>query len=240
MSSRILVVDDERDIVTFLKYNLEKEGYGVFTAHNASEALSEAQKLPDLITLDILMPPTDGLELARQLKRNPVTASIPIIFISAKDSEIDEVVGFEIGAVDYIRKPVSIGSLLARIRSALRMHGADARAHAGNADVIQIEGLEINLPNYSVTSPDRKIILAKREFELLAYLAKNRGKVLSRRTLLNDVWGRGTKVYDRTVDVHIRKIREKLGSYANIISTVKGVGYRFMESGGTPGQWQHP
>jgi two-component system alkaline phosphatase synthesis response regulator PhoP len=227
MSQKILIVDDEKDIIEMLQYNLEKEGYGVLTAQNGKRALEQAQKNPDLIVLDVMMPEMDGWELCKQLKRQEKTSSIPVLFLSARGSEIDEVLGLELGADDYIVKPISIRKLLARIRTVLRR---TEPGHAGAekpAEIIRIERLEINVQNYTVTLGREGIILPRKEFETLVYLAKHRGQVISRERLLRAVWGEHVVVVDRTVDVHIRKIREKLGSHGDYIETVKGVGYRF-------------
>jgi len=225
---KILVVDDEKDIVGMLKYNLEKEGYTVVTALNGRRALEQAQEnKPDLILLDVMMPEMDGWEVCKQLMKDVKTSMIPVIFLTAKGSEVDEVVGLELGADDYIVKPISIRKLIARVKTVLRRkEGTETPAETAS-DVIQIEGMEINVPNYTVKIGNEEIFLPKKEFETLVYLARHRGRVISRDALLNAVWGENVVVVDRTVDVHIRKIREKLGEYGDYIETVKGVGYRF-------------
>ncbi len=228
MPKKILVVDDEKDIVEMLKYNLEKEGYSVITALNGKRALKQAQEnKPHLILLDIMMPEMDGWEVCKQLMRDEKTATIPVLFLTAKDSEVDEVVGLELGADDYIVKPISIRKLVARIKTALRRKEILETPGATVPEVITIEGLEINIPNYMVKIGEEEIIFPKKEFETLVFLASHRGRVISREVLLNSVWGENVVVVDRTVDVHIRKIREKLGVYGDFIETVKGVGYRF-------------
>ncbi len=232
MEKTILVVDDEKDIVKMLKYNLENNGFNVLTAYSGNEALAVARQLPDLITLDILMPEPDGWEVARQLKRDKSTAGIPIMFVTAKNSEVDEIVGLELGAVDFIRKPLSMGAILARIRSVLRNRENISQHQDERPPLMKIEALEINVPNYSVKIAGKDIFSQKKEFELLAFLARHQGNVLSRKTLLHAIWGEGTKVFDRTVDVHIRKIREKLGACAHYITTVKRVGYRCINGRG--------
>ncbi len=228
MPKKILVVDDEKDIVGMLKYNLEKEGYTVVTALNGRRALEQAQEnKPDLILLDVMMPEMDGWEVCKQLMKDVKTSMIPVIFLTAKGSEVDEVVGLELGADDYIVKPISIRKLIARVKTVLRRkEGTETPAETAS-DVIQIEGMEINVPNYTVKIGNEEIFLPKKEFETLVYLARHRGRVISRDALLNAVWGENVVVVDRTVDVHIRKIREKLGEYGDYIETVKGVGYRF-------------
>jgi two-component system alkaline phosphatase synthesis response regulator PhoP len=225
MQKTILVVDDEKDIVEMLQYNLEKEGYKVVTARNGKQALEQAKRSVDLILLDIMMPEMNGLDVLRELKRNEKTKSVPVLFLTAKSSEIDEVIGLELGAEDYIMKPISMKKLIARVRATLR-RGVSAGLSTESSDIIRIDDLEINVPNYSVTISSKPLVFPKKEFETLVYLVRHRGRVISRDVLLNAVWGEGVFVVDRTVDVHIRKIREKLGKYADIIETVKGVGYR--------------
>ncbi|MBI3004834.1 MAG: response regulator transcription factor [Ignavibacteriales bacterium] len=227
MPKTILVVDDEKDIVDLLKYNLEKERYSVLTAHTGKRALELAEKKPDLILLDIMMPEMNGMEVVKELKRNKKTESIPVLFLTAKSSETDEIVGLELGADDYIMKPISVGKILARVRTAFRRGERETKMPMSGADIIKVDDLEINVPNYSARLAHKDIAFPRKEFETLVYLVKNRGRVITREGLLNAVWGENVYVVDRTIDVHIRKIREKLGKYADYIETVKGVGYRF-------------
>ncbi len=228
MPKKILVVDDEKDIVEMLKYNLEKEGYSVISALNGIRALEQAREnKPDLILLDIMMPEMDGWEVCKQLMKDERTSTIPVIFLTAKGSEVDEVVGLELGADDYIIKPISIRKLIARVKTALRRKEILDTPGETVQDILSIEGMEINIPNYTVKIGKQELVLPKKEFETLVYLASHRGRVISREVLLNAVWGENVVVVDRTVDVHIRKIREKLSEYGNYIETVKGVGYRF-------------
>jgi two-component system, OmpR family, alkaline phosphatase synthesis response regulator PhoP len=225
---KILIVDDEKDIVEMLTYNLEKEGYTVLTALNGRRALEQAhENQPHLILLDVMMPEMDGWEVCRQLMRDPKTSAIPVIFLTAKGSEVDEVVGLELGADDYIIKPISIRKLVARVKTALRRKETPDKPVDTPHDIIRIDEMEINIPNYTVRIGKDQIFLPKKEFETLVYLARHRGRVISRDVILNAVWGENIVVIDRTVDVHIRKIREKLGTYGEYIETVKGVGYRF-------------
>lgn len=226
MTATILIVDDEADILEMLKYNLEKEGYLVLTARNGRNALDEARNTPDLILLDVMMPEMDGWEVCRRLKRDQRTDSIPVIFLTAKGSEVDEVVGFELGAEDYIVKPISIRKLIARVKAVIRRKEAVRGDGTAKQEIIRIDKLEINVPNYTVSIGARGIPLTRKEFETLVYLVRHRGRVISRDALLNVVWGENIHVVDRTVDVHISKIREKLGVHGEIIETVKGVGYR--------------
>jgi two-component system, OmpR family, alkaline phosphatase synthesis response regulator PhoP len=225
MFSTILVVDDEKDILELLQYNLQKEGYRVLTADNGRSALKLVGQKPDLVVLDVMMPEVDGWEVCRAIRKNPSTEMIPVIFLTARDSEIDEVVGLELGADDYIRKPVKMRTFLARVKRALRAPATMEKPIP--ADVLRIGDLEIHLSNYVVKIRSHEVHFPKKEFEVLVFLVRHPERVVSRETLLNHVWGHDVFVVDRTVDVHVRKIREKLGSYAYLIETVKGVGYRF-------------
>ncbi len=225
MQTTILIVDDEKDIVDLLKYNLEKEGYSVLVAYNGNQALQLLVEEPDIVLLDIMMPVMDGWEVCRSIRQDPQKEHLPIIFLTARDSEVDEVVSLELGATDYIAKPVRMRTLLARIKKALRT--ADAKVQEGPEEVVRVGDLEIFTQNYLVKIGKREIMLPRKEFEVLLYLARHPERVITRETLLNQIWGRDVYVIDRTVDVHIRKIREKLGSQAFHIETVKGVGYRF-------------
>lgn len=222
----LLLVDDERDILEMLSYNLEKEGYRVLQAQTGEEALQRAMEAPDAIVLDVMMPGLDGFEVCRRLRADPRTAVIPVLFLTAKSSEIDHVVGLEIGADDFLTKPISIHVLTARIRALLRRSG-DARPRVGVPLRVEEIGLVVDSDLYHVTLQGSELTLPKKEFELLHFLVQNRGRVFSRQNLLNAVWGQDVYVIDRTVDVHIRKIREKLGNHCDMIETVKGVGYRF-------------
>jgi two-component system alkaline phosphatase synthesis response regulator PhoP len=225
MAKRILIVDDEQDILDLLKYNLEAEGYETLTASDGLQAIKLAQKNPDLIILDVMLPGKDGWEVIRQLREYPSTKHIPVIFLTAKSDEIDEVVGLELGADDYIVKPISIRKLLARVKTVLRKAAPSEPETEG---VIRFGEIEINPLNYSVKVARNSVAFTKKEFEMLLYLAKRPGRVVTRETLLNDIWGDDVVVIDRTIDVHIRKIREKLGEEnMHLIETIKGVGYRF-------------
>ena len=227
MKKTILVVDDEKDIVDLLSYNLSKEGFNVITARNGKEALQKVTQKPDLIILDIMMPEMNGLQVIQELRKEKSTSAIPIILLTAKGSETDEIVGLEVGADDYIVKPVKIGKIVARVHASLRRQDQAALKALPQMDIIQIQDLEINVSSYKATLGKHKLIFPRKEFETLVYLIRNKGKVLSRESILTAVWGENIHVVDRTVDVHIRKIREKLDNYADLIETVSGVGYRF-------------
>jgi two-component system alkaline phosphatase synthesis response regulator PhoP len=225
MPSTILVVDDESDIRELLQYNLEKEGYRVLTCPDGRQALKTLAKPVDICVLDVMMPEMDGWELAKAIRSNPKTSGIPIVFLTARDSEVDEVLGLELGAADYITKPVRMRTFIARIRRALKQ--AHATSVASSPDVLDVGALRIHANNYVVQIGKKEIPFPKKEFEVLLFLARHPERVVSRETLLNEIWGHDVYVVDRTIDVHVRKIREKLERYASYIETVKGVGYRF-------------
>lgn len=219
---KILVVDDEQDIVEFINYNLRQAGYETAAAYNGDEAIRKAEVFqPDLILLDIMMPEKDGLQTIQQLRRNPDLDSTIIIFLTALSDEKSEIEGLKLGADDYIAKPIKPELLLARLRTALRRVKKDEEQ--GNK--IVFGDLEINKYKFTVSYQGEEIILAKKEFELLNLLASKPGRVFLRNEILQKVWGTDVIVGDRTIDVHIRKIRQKLG--IDVITTVKGVGYKF-------------
>ncbi len=221
----ILVVDDEQDIVDLVKYNLQREGYRILTARNGKEALDQSQKHPSLILLDVMMPEISGLEVLKNLKSNPSTRAIPVVFLTAKGSEVDEIVGLELGADDYITKPISIPKLIARIKNVLRK--SETRSDQKQTkEELTIGVVRINSVQHSVLVNRREIFFPKKEFDILTYLATYQDQVITRERLLNAIWGENVYVIDRTIDVHIRKIREKLGEFADYIETIKGVGYR--------------
>ncbi len=231
MEKKILVVDDEQDIVDLISYNLSKEGYKVFTASNGTQAVEVATTVkPDLVVLDIMMPGMDGFEVCRSLRQETSLASTAIMFLTAKSSEIDQILGLELGADDYIQKPISPRVLLARVKTILRRGAERIRTETIAApEIIRLGALEINRQNYTVRVDGKETFFPKKEFELLAFLASNRGKVFTREALLRRIWGESVYVIDRTVDVHVSKVREKLNKYGGWIETVKGVGYRFSE-----------
>jgi two-component system alkaline phosphatase synthesis response regulator PhoP len=222
MRKKILLADDEPDIVEFLQYNLVKEGFDVITAFDGDDALKKISEKPDLIILDILMPKMDGFEVCRRIRSLKRFENTPIIFLTAKSGEADEIQGLETGASDYIQKPVSTKKLIARVKSNLRK-----TEEKSLPSKITIDSLVIDRERYIVLIDGSETLFPRKEFELLYYLANTPGRVFGRDILLKDIWGSDVFVVDRTVDVHIRKIREKLGKYSGLIETVKGVGYRF-------------
>ena len=225
MKTKILLVDNEHDIVEFLQYNLEKEGFGVIPAYDGIEALEKIKQKPDLVILDIMMPKLDGFEVYQKIRENNEYKNIPIIFLTAKSGEIDEIKGLELGASDYIQKPISPKKLIARVKSNLRK--SDSSVKRVQPLTIKTGPLLIDKEKYTVYLNNKQLIYPRKEFEILYFLANNPGRVFSRDVLLKEVWGPDIYVVDRTVDVHIRKIREKLGKYADMIETIKGVGYKF-------------
>lgn len=225
MKTKVLIVDDEKDIIEILQYNLENEGFEVITAYDGAEAVLKLSEHPDLIILDIMMPKMDGFQACRQIRETKGFELVPVIFLTAKSSELDEIKGLNLGADDYIQKPISPKLLIARINSNLRKGDINK---SGNANTfINIGPIEIDREKYTILVDKKNIVFPKKEFEILSYLAVNPGKVFPREQILSDVWGDDIYVVERTIDVHVRKIREKLGEYADLIETVKGVGYRF-------------
>lgn len=221
-SHKVLVVDDESDILELLEYNLTKEGYEVQTAQDGKTAVEKAQKFqPQLILLDIMMPNQDGVETCRQLRENSESANAFIIFLTARSEEYSEVAAFENGADDYITKPIKPRALMSRINAYFRR---DVKKQK-DSNKITIGGLTIDRTSYTVSVDGKQVSLPKKEFELLYFLAQNPNKVFNRDDLLQNIWGSDVYVLARTVDVHVRKVREKVGD--GYISTVKGVGYKF-------------
>ena len=220
----ILVVDDERDLLDLIEYNLKKEGFKVLKAENGEEGISKAKEhRPDLILLDIMMPKMDGLEAVEIMRKDDELKKTPIIFLTARSDEKTEIDGLNKGGDDYITKPISTTKLVSRIKAVLRRFDDSEQT----ANKLEAHDLEIDKDRYIVLQEGNEFRLPRKEFELLFFLASRKGKVLDRQTLLNKVWGDNIYVVDRTVDVHVRKIREKLGDH--YIETVKGVGYRFKE-----------
>lgn len=220
---KILIVDDEPDILELIEYNLKKEGYQVFLAHNGQEAVTEAKRsLPDLIVLDIMMPKMDGIEACRIMRTMPEFKNTFMVFLTARSEEYSEIAGFNVGADDYIAKPIKPRALVSRINAILRRN---APAEDVTDNKLEIDDLVIDREAYLVYQKGVKVILAKKEFELLYLLASKPGKVYTREVILKNIWEDSVVVTNRTIDVHIRKVREKLGD--DVISTVKGVGYKF-------------
>jgi two-component system phosphate regulon response regulator PhoB len=229
----VLVIEDEVDLAATLEYNLRSEGYHARVAHSGKQGLESAQAdpLPDVIILDLMLPDVSGTEVCRRLRENERTRDIPILMCTAKGSEIDRVVGFEVGADDYVVKPFSVRELLLRIRAVLR------RAHRGDAEpeVLRFGRLKVDREAHRAWVDDREIGLTALEFRLLYAFLTRKGRVQTRDALLSDVWGIDAEVTTRTVDTHVKRLREKLGEAGEYIETLRGVGYRFRDQPDEPG-----
>lgn len=226
---KILVVDDEEALCDGLAFNLETEGYIVDRAYSAEEALTMNLGSYDLILLDIMMGEISGIQLARIMKSNPATASIPIIFCTAKDTEEDMIAGLDLGADDYIMKPYSLKAVLARIRTVLRRTSVSVNIVDKSSGLISYKGLVLSAKNRSCYVDGSEVKMPKKEFEILLKLLSNRGQVFTRAELLNEIWPDEVVVLDRVVDVNITRIRQKIGSYGKNIVTRSGYGYVFIE-----------
>jgi two-component system alkaline phosphatase synthesis response regulator PhoP len=221
---KILVVDDEPDILEFLSYNLEKEGFQVITAENGRQGVEKAKKeQPDIILLDVMMPEMDGIEACRTLREMPQFEHTIIAFLTARTEDYSQIAGFETGADDYISKPVKPRVLVSRLRALLRRY----ESKEAKATILEVGDIKIDRERYLINFKGTEMAVPRKEFELLYLLASKPGKVFKRDEILNEIWGRDIIVGDRTIDVHIRKLREKLGE--ELIRTVKGIGYKFEE-----------
>ena len=231
VTERILIVDDEETLCEVLKLNLENEGYDVDIAFSAEQALTLDLKSYSLILLDIMMGEISGIKMAKMMKADVTTADIPIIFCTARDSEDDMVMGLNIGADDYIMKPYTVRNVIARVKSVLRR----TAGHKGNAtatekpNMLQVEGLQLDMEFKRCIVDGAEVKLARKEFELLAYLISHRGKILSREQILSRVWSDEVVVLDRTIDVNITRLRSKIGTYGSYIVTRSGFGYGFRD-----------
>lgn len=221
---RILVVDDEDDLCEILKFNLEMEGYKVDTANSAEESLKLDLTQYSLLLLDVMMGEISGFKMARMLKADKDTANIPIIFITAKDTENDTITGFNLGADDYISKPFSLREVIMRVKAVLRR---TANLQRRESEELQYKGLVINVPQKKVTIDGEEVSLTKKEFEILLLLLQNAGRVFSREDILSKVWNDEVYVLDRTIDVNITRLRKKIGEYGKCIVTRLGYGYCF-------------
>ena len=224
-NARILVVDDEQDLLEILKFNLETEGYEVVTATSAEEALQLDIASFDLLLLDVMMGGMSGFAMARQLKDNPATSQVPIIFLTARDTENDTVTGFNLGADDYISKPFSLREVMVRVRAVLRRTAKEIGEE--EAKTLSYQGIVMNLDRKTVSVDGEDIPFTKTEFELLHLLLDERGRVFSRQELIERIWPKDVLVLDRTVDVNITRLRKKIGRFAKCIVTRLGFGYYF-------------
>ena len=228
MREKILIVEDEPDIIKMLEYNLKKEGFRITSASDGREALRRAEREhPDIIILDLMLPEIDGLEVCKTLKQSSDTADIPVIMLTAKAQETDKIVGLELGADDYITKPFSIRELTARVKAVLRRTGEKNKL----PEIFEIGNLTIDFSKIKVTVGNKPVELTSKEFELLSALVKAKGRVLSRDYLLDNIWGfdNAIEIQSRTVDVHIQTLRKKLKQAAKRVVTVKNYGYRFEQ-----------
>lgn len=223
VKQKILIVDDEPDILELIEYNLKKEGYQVYLAGNGQEGITIAKKVhPDLIILDIMMPKMDGIEACRLMRAIPEFKNTFMVFLTARSEEYSEIAGFNVGADDYIAKPIKPRALVSRINAILRRNSSTDEV---SDNKVEIGDLVIDREAYLVYQNGQKVVLAKKEFELLYLLASKPGKVYTRESILKNIWEDSVVVTNRTIDVHIRKLREKLGE--TYVATVKGVGYKF-------------
>jgi phosphate regulon transcriptional regulator PhoB len=227
MAESILIVDDEPDVLNLLVYNLQKAGYKTISVRDGASALQKARdEVPSLIVLDLMLPQMDGTEVCRYLKADPKTAHIPIIMLTAKAEEVDRVVGLELGADDYVTKPFSPREIALRVKSVLRR----ASGKGAPAEILKFGDLTVDIAKHEVTLKGKVVDLTATEFKLLSTLLERRGRVQSRDRLLTDVWGYEGDVDTRTVDTHMRRLREKLGKVSDYVETVRGVGYRFADA----------
>jgi two-component system phosphate regulon response regulator PhoB len=229
--AQILIVEDDRSLAEVLEYNLRQDGYQTTVANDGQDGLRQARlKSPDLVLLDLMLPMVDGLEVCRRLRADPVTRNMLVLMLTAKTEETDEVVGFSVGTDDYVAKPFSVKVLLERIRALLRRReGADT-----NGSVLVSQGVMVDRERHRVTVEERPLDLTPSEFGLLESLIRQPGRVFSRSELIDAALGGDSLVLERTIDVHIRSLRKKLGPHAVLVETVRGIGYRFRDPAGTP------
>ncbi len=224
---RILIVEDDHSLAEIVAYNISQAGYEVTVARDGSDGLQQAELLqPELIILDLMLPVMDGLEVCRRLRSNPATADVLVLMLTAKSEEADEVVGFSVGADDYVSKPFSVKVLLERMKAMLRRreNNADSR------ELISCQGITIDMRRHRVTLNNIELELTPSEFRLLESMIRQPGRAFSRDQLIDSALGENTIVLERTIDVHIRSLRKKLGAHSNLIETVRGVGYRFRDA----------
>ena len=225
----ILIVDLDTETSSMLISVLSQEGYGVTSASSGREALNHLQYFPDLIILDPQLPDMNGLDFLRTLKQKPELLYVPVFILSTKETEIEEIISLEVGADDYITKPLQIPRLKARIRALFRRQDQQMNSQDSENDVITIDDLSILIPQFTVVCGEEQVEFSKKEFEILVQLAKNQGRVVTRQVLFHTIWGHQDISANRTIDVHIGRIRKKLKGYAHYIETVSGIGYRFHE-----------
>jgi DNA-binding response OmpR family regulator len=226
---QILIVEDDRSLAEVLDYNLRQDGYQTLVANDGQEGLRQAKlRTPDLVVLDLMLPMVDGLEICRRLRADPVTRNILVLMLTAKSEETDEVVGFSVGTDDYVAKPFSVKVLLERIRALLRRREGDT----ANGSVLVSQGVMVDRERHRVTVEDKPLDLTPSEFGLLEALVRQPGRVFSRSELIDAALGGDSLVLERTIDVHVRSLRKKLGPHAVLVETVRGIGYRFRDPSG--------
>ncbi len=222
----VLIVEDDEDILQLLEYNFQNAGFDVSVARDGLDALNKIRRQrPDLVLLDIMLPGADGFEVCKSIKRDPKTVQLPVIMLTARGEEVDRIVGLELGADDYVVKPFSPRELILRARAVLKRLSSEISPK----QVLRKDGLNVDLDAHRAEAQGEEILLTATEFKLLAELFKSQGRVQTRDQLLNTVWGYEFEGYARTVDTHVRRLRQKLGPHAALIETVRGVGYRFKE-----------
>jgi DNA-binding response OmpR family regulator len=226
-NNSILIVDPDPELASQLSDDLSQEGYNVISVNTGREAMAQLQYIHDLIILDPLLPDMNGLDFLRAIKQRPELSSVPVFILSTKGTEADEIISLEVGADDYITKPVQTPRFKARIKALFRRQEQRSSLMTLEEDVILIDELSINIPQFSVARGREHIEFSKKEFEILVHLAKNHGRVMTRQVLFHIIWGHRDSSANRTIDVHIGRIRKKLKGYAHYIETVSGIGYRF-------------
>ena len=231
MTQRILVVEDERDLIDLLSWNLSKEGYAVDLASTGTMALERLkERKPDLVLLDLMLPDVPGTDICRRVKGDPATQHIPVVMVTARSEEIDRIVGFELGADDYVTKPFSVRELLLRVKAILRRDRTGS-APSPTAGTLRCGRITLDLERHRAEIDGKDVTLTALEFRLLTCLVERAGRVQTRDVLLSDVWGLETDVETRTVDAHVKRLRRKLGAAGDAVETVRGVGYRLREDG---------
>lgn len=232
---RILIVEDDRALAGVLEYNLKQNGYEPLVARDGQDGIQQARaEPPDLILLDVMLPVADGLEVCRALRATPATSQIPIIMLTARSEETDQIVGYRVGADDYVTKPFSVRILLERIKAMLRRQSTPPVATDANEERVSFLGVTLDRVRHRATVHDQPLELTPSEFRLLDTLIRQPGRVFERADLIDSALGSDTMVQDRTIDVHIRSLRKKLADHADLIQTVRGIGYRFAESSPVP------
>ena len=225
---KLLIIEDDRSLASVVEYSFANAGYEVFCAHDGQDGINQARsRLPDIILLDLMIPVVDGIEVCRQLRAESTTRETPIIMVTAKSEEVDQLIGFSVGADDYVIKPFSVRVLLEKVKTLLRRH---TRSQGPGLEIVSNGPIAIDRGRHRATVDQKLLELTPSEFRLLETLIRNPGRAFDRRELINSALGADTLALERTIDVHIRSLRKKLGAHADVIQTVRGIGYRFRES----------